>query len=90
MNVPGDHLKDFLLRGKLTQLDGGGEVAAVGHQLLLLAVLLHGLLAPHVPPHVLPQDGADHLDNADLVLQHAEEDTGQWREHVVCKLEFGC
>lgn len=57
----------------LTQAGGGGQSAAQGGQPLLAAPLQRSL-APHVPPHVLPEDGADHLDDADLALRHAEEE----------------
>lgn len=40
---------------------------------MLLTAPLQRALALHVPPHVLPEDGADHLDDADLALRHTEE-----------------
>lgn len=50
-------------------------MAQGGHS--LLTAPLHSALTPHVPPRILPENGADHLDDVDLALWHTEEDTAE-------------
>lgn len=58
--------------GRLTQPGRGGQGAVQRSQ---TSLSLQRALPLHAPPHVLPEERADHLDDADLALRHAEEET---------------
>lgn len=75
LKLPGiSSIKKLFYQRQLTRPGRGGQGPAQGGQ-ALLAASLQSALAPHVPPHVLPEDGADDLDDADLALWHTAKKT---------------